>query len=61
MTIFVVGLIAFLLGRYMGWREAHLTIAVECQRLGKFFVNKVVYHCTAIEWAYKEPEKKDGN
>lgn len=41
-------LIAFLLGKSYGWVEAHYTVAQECERLGKFFVGKRIYHCDKI-------------
>ncbi|HHE3654169.1 TPA: hypothetical protein ACPDWD_001486 [Pasteurella multocida] len=32
-----------------GWIFAHNTIADECKKLGKFYVGKTVYECTAIK------------
>lgn len=32
-----------------GWYFAHTTVATECERLGKFYVNKNVYKCVKIE------------
>lgn len=40
---------AILLGLAIGWRAAHLTIADECEKLGKFFVGRKVFECTAIK------------
>jgi hypothetical protein len=57
-TAILIAIVAFLIGRRIGWMEAHLMIATECQRLGRFFVKKTVYHCTRIDWAHEEPEKE---
>lgn len=46
--VLLIALIAFLVGKSYGWREAHYTVAQECERLGKFFVGKKVYHCDKI-------------
>lgn len=43
-----IGLVCVWVGYHMGWRNAHLTVAKECERLGKFFVGKTVYECTKI-------------
>lgn len=40
-------------GHRRGWVEAHLTVADECRKLGKFYVGKSVFTCTEI----KEPEE----
>ena len=40
----VVGLLA--IGFYFGWIGAHVMVATECERLGKFFVKKRVYVCS---------------
>lgn len=32
-----------------GWRNAHITVATECERLGKFYVGETVYECTVIK------------
>lgn len=55
-TFFLAVILAFICGRASGWKSAHEMIATECQRLGKFFVKKDVYHCTKVEWAHKEPK-----
>ena len=49
MEYIVVGLICLWVGHYTGWQTAHITVATECDRLGKFFVGKTVYECTAIK------------
>lgn len=61
MITFLTAIVAFMIGHGVGWDRAHSMVATECQRLGKFFVKKDVYHCTKVEWAHKEPEKSDGN
>lgn len=43
---FVIGL---LIGLFMGWVWAHMTVATECRRLGSFYVGKTTFHCTATE------------
>lgn len=37
------------IGWLLGWRQAHIAVAAECERLGAFYVGKTVYRCTAIE------------
>ena len=41
-------LIGMLFGYDIGWTSAHNTVAIECERLGKFFVGKKVFECTKI-------------
>jgi hypothetical protein len=48
MSYIAVALICAWIGHTVGWRSAHITVAKECERLGKFFVGKTVYECTAI-------------
>ncbi|GAB3380779.1 hypothetical protein NCG89_00795 [Spongiibacter taiwanensis] len=38
-------LLSLLLGFALGWEKAHLTVARECELLGRFYVEKKVYHC----------------
>lgn len=33
----------------IGYVNAHSEVARECHRLGRFYVGKTVFHCTAIE------------
>lgn len=47
-TLFWVG-VALFIGRNWGWREAHVTIAAECETNGGFFVGKKVFRCARIE------------
>tara|TARA_R110000851_G_scaffold330547_1_gene503498 strand:- start:26 stop:184 length:159 start_codon:yes stop_codon:yes gene_type:complete len=42
-------LLGFLVGIYVGWVKAHLTVADECKRLGRFYVRKDVFECTEIK------------
>jgi len=51
------GLVALLVGIVIGWRAAHITLAEECTRVGKFFLGKTVYECTAIK--NTDPKKVD--
>lgn len=41
-------LLGFLVGWFLGYRTAHITVASECERLGGFFHNKKTYKCTEI-------------
>lgn len=54
MSYIVVALICAWIGHTVGWRTAHITVAKECERLGKFFVGKTVYECTAIHKVKEE-------
>lgn len=45
-AIFFAALIAALLGWRLGYENAHLTIARECERLGGFYVQDKTYVCT---------------
>ena len=47
-TFFWVG-VALFIGWKWGWRQAHITVALECERNGGFFVGKKVFKCTAIK------------
>lgn len=48
-TILFWALIAYLFGVSFGWTQAHKTVAVECHKLGRFFVRGEVFHCVRIE------------
>lgn len=37
------------LGYWVGWINAHHTVADECRKLGAFYVGKRVFKCTEIE------------
>lgn len=37
--------VAFATTNFLGWYTAHGTIAIECLRLGKFYVGETVFLC----------------
>lgn len=41
--------VAIWLAYMHGWYTAHITIATECERIGKFYVKKKVYECAMIK------------
>ena len=45
----LISLVWFLAGYNSGWVKAHIVVADECERLGGFYVGKLVFKCTAIE------------
>ena len=47
--IILATVLAFIVGKWYGWVQAHHVVATECERLGKFFVGKKVYSCVKIE------------
>lgn len=48
LKILITGLVCFLLGKSTGWRLAHLTVAEECEKLGRFYVGGKTYECQRI-------------
>lgn len=44
----IVEIVLIYLAYKIGWTEAHVMVAKECERLGSFFVGKKVYHCNLI-------------
>lgn len=54
-----IGLVCVWVGYQLGWRDAHVCVARECERLGKFFVGKTVYECTAIQSKPSVPATKE--
>lgn len=46
--VLLTGLVCFLLGKSSGWRSAHLTVAEECEKLGRFYVRGKTYECQRI-------------
>ncbi len=42
-------LIVFLVAFYIGWVAAHKEVAMECKAHGKFYVETVVFQCSAKE------------
>ncbi|HAB91940.1 MAG TPA: hypothetical protein DCF43_06340 [Pseudomonas sp.] len=49
----LISLVWFLAGYNIGWIRAYTTVADECERLGGFYVGKLVFKCSAIERAAK--------
>lgn len=43
-----IAIVFLLIGRFIGWNSAHITVAKECEVLGKFYVGDRVFHCTRI-------------
>lgn len=57
--LLVIGLI---LGIYIGWVQAHHTIARECRKLGSFYVGSSVFKCLEIKKDSKDSkDSKDAN
>lgn len=46
-----MALVLIWVGYQLGWMSAHKMVAVECERLGAFFVGKRVYKCVEIATA----------
>jgi hypothetical protein len=46
--VLIIGIVFFLLGMSFGWRSAHLTVAEECEKLGRFYVLGTTYECQKI-------------
>ena len=44
-------LLGIVVGAWLGWHTAHATVAVECERLGGFFVGKQVFKCVEVKHA----------
>lgn len=51
--------IAIIVAYCLGYTIAHHTVAMECERLGGFFVGKKVYKCVGVE-NNKTQEKDNG-
>lgn len=41
-------LLGFIVGAWIGWKSAHVTVAEECKRLGGFFVGNQVFKCIEV-------------
>ena len=55
----VIGyVLGFSSGHRKAWIEAHLTVADECRKLGKFYVGKEVFTCSEINEYGPQEEKK---
>ena len=44
----LISILCLLVGYRIGWQSAHLTVATECERLGKFYVGKKIFECVEI-------------
>jgi len=44
-TIALWALIAFYFGSITGYAKAHQEVQLECDRLGAFYVNEIVFDC----------------
>lgn len=42
-------LVGVIVGAWIGWRTAHVTVAAECERLGGFFVDQKVFKCVEVK------------
>jgi hypothetical protein len=50
-------IVVYLIGHRAGYVHAHIIVAKECERLGKFFVGTKVYTCSDItDTAQKKEE-----
>lgn len=47
-TLFWI-LLGIIVGAWLGWNTAHVTVAAECERLGGFFVGKKVFKCVEVK------------
>lgn len=59
MMIFILSILSGLLCYRLGWVAAHKTVAVECERLGGFYVNDKVFKCYQIDSRRYTPPAKD--
>lgn len=48
MKYILIFLVAFFIGKAVGYRHAHIVIGLECERLGGFFINNKVYECKLV-------------
>lgn len=44
----LVVVFAIFMGYLGGWQQAHTTVAVECTKLGSFYVGDRVFKCTEV-------------
>lgn len=44
-------LLGIVVGVWLGWNTAHVTVAVECEKLGGFYVGKQVFRCVEVKHA----------
>lgn len=48
MSWLIIAIISFGLGELFGWVYAHRTVALECKKLGAFYVGDEVFYCTKV-------------
>ncbi len=58
LTAFITGLLCYLFGPSNGYKDAHLTIALEIKRLGGFYVNDKTYKCTEVVDTIPSPQQE---
>ncbi|MGI2196886.1 hypothetical protein ACRN91_15070 [Shewanella baltica] len=46
-----------LIGCWFGWLQAHHTVAMECEKLGGFYVGNVVYECVKSDHPLNENQE----
>ena len=49
MSAWLAGFLGIVAGYWLGYASAHADVALECERLGGFYVGKTVYKCTKVE------------
>ena len=55
---FVLTALFFLfVGCWIGWLQAHHTVATECEKLGGFYVGNVVYKCVKSDRPLNENQE----
>lgn len=42
-------LLGVVVGAWLGWTTAHITVAVECEKLGGFYVRDQVFKCVEVK------------
>lgn len=58
MKLLLVFVVALAIGWFCGWVVAHAAIAVDCERLGGFYVGKKVFSCLRIDKEEETPAAK---
>lgn len=51
----IVGIVALLVGLFIGWEASALQIKRECDRLGGFWVGSTVYECKKSATKEQQP------
>ena len=49
MSAWLSAFASLVVGYWLGYASAHADVARECERLGGFYVGKMVYKCTKVE------------